>query len=107
MSAWAFAALVGVLIAVVLLFTSNIWAYRFMGPKAWKWHQSHGTYVMFWLFTVHIYDQTFLRDGPPTDDPLHLLYVLSIVIVVGLHVGAFLRVVAHYRKHGKYPSGIS
>jgi sulfoxide reductase heme-binding subunit YedZ len=45
--------------------------------------------------------------GPPTDDPLHLLYVLSIVIVVGLHVGAFLRVVAHYRKHGKYPSGIS
>ena len=107
MSAWAFAALVGVVIAVVLLFTSNIWAYRFMGPKAWKWHQSHGTYVMFWLFTVHIYDQTFLRGGGPTEDPLHLLYVLSIVIIVGLHIGAFLKVVAHYRKHGKYPSGIS
>jgi hypothetical protein len=33
--------------------------------------------------------------------------VLSIVIVVGLHVGAFLKVVAYYRKNGKYPSGIS
>ncbi|WP_256290280.1 hypothetical protein [Halobellus inordinatus] len=107
MSPWAFAAIVGVLIAVILLFTSNIWAYRFMGPKAWKWHQSHGTYVMFWLLTVHIYDQAFLRGEGPTEDPLHLLYVLSIVIVVGLHVGAFIKVVAHYRKHGKYPSGIS
>jgi hypothetical protein len=33
--------------------------------------------------------------------------VLSIAVVVGLHVGAFLRVVAHYREHGTYPSGIS
>jgi sulfoxide reductase heme-binding subunit YedZ len=105
-SAWAFAALVGVSIAVVLLFTSNIWAYRFMGPSAWKWHQSHGTYVMFWLLTVHVYDQTFLRGGVPTADPLHLLYVLSIVTVVGLHLGAFVTVVAHYRKHGRYPSGV-
>ncbi|WP_136590999.1 hypothetical protein [Salinigranum halophilum] len=106
MSAWAFAAIVGFLIAVILLFTSNIWAYRFMGPKAWKWHQSHGTYVMFWLLTVHIYDQTFLRGAVPIADSLHLLYVLSILIVVGLHLGAFIKVVAHYRRHGKYPSGI-
>jgi sulfoxide reductase heme-binding subunit YedZ len=61
---------------------------------------------MFWLLTVHIYDQTFLRGGIPTEDPIHLLYVLSIVIVVGLHVGAFIKVVAHYREHGKYPTGI-
>ena len=106
MRPWAFAAVVGVSIAVVLLFTSNIWAYRFMGPRAWKWHQSHATYVMFWLFTVHIYDQTFMRGGLPTEAPLHLSYVLSIVIVVGLHVGAFVKVVAHYRKHGTYPRGI-
>jgi sulfoxide reductase heme-binding subunit YedZ len=106
MSTWAFAAIVGFLIAVILLFTSNIWAYRFMGPKAWKWHQSHGTYVMFWLLTVHIYDQTFLRGAVPIADSLHLLYVISILIVVGLHLGAFIKVVAHYRRHGKYPSGI-
>lgn len=106
MSPWAFAATMGLLIAVVLLFTSNIRAYHFMGPKAWKWHQSHGTYVMFWLLTVHIYDQTFLRGGGPTTDALHLFYAASIVIVVGLHVGAFIRVVAHYREHGRYPRGI-
>jgi sulfoxide reductase heme-binding subunit YedZ len=64
-SLWAAGYGVSRIIAAVLLFTSNIWAYRFVGPKAWKRHQSHGTYVMFWLFTVHIYDQTFLRDGAP------------------------------------------
>lgn len=105
-SAWAFAALVGVIIAVVLVFTSNNTAYQFLGPKAWKWHQSHGTYVMFYLLTVHVYDQAFLRGGGPTEDPLHLLYVTTIIIVVGLHIGAFLKVVAHYRKHGKYPGSI-
>jgi len=62
---------------------------------------------MFWLLTVHIYDQTFLRGGGPTEDPLHLLYVISIVVVVGLHVGAIIKVDSHYRKLGKYPSGIS
>ncbi len=106
MSPWAFAALVGVIIAVILAITSNTWAYQFMGPKAWKWHQSHGTYVMFWLLTVHIYDQTFLRGGTPPEDPLHLLYVTTIILVVGLHLGAFLKVVAHYREHGEYPSGV-
>ena len=106
MSAWAFAAVVGVIIAVILAITSNNKAFQFLGPKAWKWHQSHGTYVMFWLLTVHIYDQTFLRNGIPTEDPLHLLYVLTIVIVVGLHVGAFIKVVAHYRAHGEYPGSI-
>ena len=106
MSAWAFAAIVGVIIAVILAITSNTWAYQFMGPKAWKWHQSHGTYVMFWLLTVHIYDQTFIRGGTPPADPLHQLYVVTIIVVVGLHVWAFLSVVAHYREHGEYPSGI-
>ncbi|WP_254862251.1 hypothetical protein [Halovivax gelatinilyticus] len=106
MSAWAFAAVVGVILAVILAITSNTWAYQFMGPKAWKWHQSHGTYVLFWLLSVHIYDQVFLRGGAPTDDTLHLLYVASIIIVVALHVGAFVTVVVHYRTHGEYPSGI-
>ncbi|MFP8956340.1 hypothetical protein ACLI4Y_06395 [Natrialbaceae archaeon A-CW3] len=106
MSAWAFAALVGVVIAVILAITSNNKAFQFLGPKAWKWHQSHGTYVMFWLLTVHIYDQTFVRGGFPTGDPLHSLYVLTIIIVVGLHIGAFLKVVSHYRKHGEYPGSV-
>ena len=106
MSPWAFAALIGTILAVILAITSNEWAYQFMGPKAWKWHQSHGTYVMFYLLTVHIYDQTFLRGGVITDDPLHFLYAVSVIIVVGLHIAAFVKVVAHYRKHDKYPSGI-
>ncbi len=107
MSAWAFGALVAVAIAVILAITSNTKAFRFMGPKAWKWHQSHGTYVMFWLLVVHIYDQTVVPAGLPTDDPLHLLYLLTIVIVVGLHIAAFLTVVSYYREHGEYPAWIS
>ncbi|RQG90121.1 hypothetical protein EA462_09015 [Natrarchaeobius halalkaliphilus] len=106
MSAWAFAATVGVIIAVILAITSNNVAYQYLGPKAWKWHQSHGTYVMFWLLTVHIYDQTFLRGGVPPEDPLHLLYVATILVVVGLHIWAFLTVVFHYRTHGSYPPNI-
>ena len=106
MSPWAFAAILGVILAVILGITSNVWAYRFMGPKAWKWHQSHGTYVMFYLLTVHVYDQTFLRNGLITEDPLHIFYAISIVIVVGLHIAAFIKVVAYYHKHDEYPSGI-
>ncbi len=106
MSAWAFAAVVGTILAVILAITSNNWAFQFMGPKAWKWHQSHGTYVMFWLLAVHIYDQIFIRGGTPPEDPLHYLYVATIVIVVSLHVGAFIKVVAHYREHDRYPGSI-
>ncbi len=106
MSAWAFAATVAVILAIILAFTSNNRAYKFMGPKAWKWHQSHGTYVMFWLLTVHIYDQTFLRGGIPPTDLLHILYVATIVVVVGLHIAAFVKVVSHYREHGRYPGSI-
>lgn len=106
MSAWAFAALVGVLIAVILALTSNNAAYQFMGPKAWKWHQSHGTYVMFWLLTVHIYDQVFTPGGTLPEDPLRLLYAATVLVVVALHVGAFVKVVNHYREHGDYPGSI-
>ncbi|AGB37905.1 hypothetical protein [Natronococcus occultus] len=106
MSAWAFAALVGVLLAVILALTSNNAAYQYMGPKAWKWHQSHGTYVMFWLLTVHIYDQVFAPGTTVPEDPLHLLYAATVLVVVTLHVGAFLKVVAHYRTHGEYPGSI-
>ncbi|GAB6878133.1 hypothetical protein JCM17823_04070 [Halorubrum gandharaense] len=105
MSPWAAAATVGTIIAVILAITSNNTAYQFFGPKAWKWHQSHGTYVMFWLLSVHVYDQTFVR-GAPFQDPLHFAYVATIVIVVGLHIAAFLKVVSHYREHGKYPGGV-
>ncbi len=41
-----------------------------IGPKAWKWHQSHGTDVSFWLLTVHIYDMKFARCGLRTEDVL-------------------------------------
>ncbi|MFP8953701.1 hypothetical protein ACLI4Z_12120 [Natrialbaceae archaeon A-arb3/5] len=107
MSPWAFGAMVAVLIAIVLAFTSNNKAYDYLGPKAWKWHQSHGTYVLFWLVAVHGYDRAYLRPyeelGFLSDDPLHLLYLAMIVIVVALHVIAFAAVVSEYRKTGEYP----
>ena len=110
MSPWAFGALVAVIIAVVLAFTSNNRAYDFLGAKAWKWHQSHGTYVIFWLVAVHGYDRAYLRPyedvGFPSDDPIHLVYLLMIAIVVVLHVVAFATVVSHYRKNGEYPPGL-
>lgn len=107
MSAWAFAATIGVILGVILALTSNIWAYRYMGPKAWKWQQSHGTYVMFYLLAVHLYDQMFSRSGIITTDPLHTFYAISISIVVVLHIAAFGTVVAYYREHKKYPSDIN
>ena len=106
MSPWAFGAFVAVIIAVLLIFTSNDWAYDYMGGRAWKWHQSHATYVIFWLVAVHAYDRAYLRPGFPSDDPVHWLYLLMIIVVVLLHVAAFGRVVSHYRRTGDYPPGI-
>lgn len=107
MSPWAFGAFVAVIIAVVLLFTSNNWAYDYMGGKAWKWHQSHGTYVIFWLISVHMYDRAYHRPGFPSDDPVHSIYLLTILLVVLLHVVAFATVVSQYRKTGEYPPDLS
>ena len=106
MAAAVLAAVVALIIAFILALTSNNAAFQFLGSKAWKWHQSHGTYVLFWLLVVHIYEQIFLRYGLPTEDPLHLLYLATIAIVVVLHVGAFIKVVVHYRRHDQYPGSI-
>ena len=110
MSPWAFGAMVAVLIAIVLAVTSNNRAYDYLGPKAWKWHQSHGTYVIFWLVAVHGYDRAYLRPyeelGFPSDDPIHLVYLAMIVVVVVLHVAAFAAVVSEYRNTGEYPPGL-
>ena len=106
MSPWAFGAMVAVILAVILAFTSNDRAYDYLGGKAWKWHQSHATYVIFWLAAVHGYDRAYLRPGFPSDDPLHWIYLLTIVIVVLLHIAAFVTVVSEYRKKGEYPQDI-
>ena len=110
MSPWAFGALVAVIIAIVLAFTSNPKALKFLGVKAWKWHQSHGTYVIFWLVVVHIYDRAYLRPyeeaGFPPTDPLHWVYIIMTLIVVILHITAFAKIVAEYRKTGEYPRGL-
>ena len=110
MSPWAFGALVAVIIAIVLAFTSNQKALKFLGVSAWKWHQSHGTYVIFWLVVVHIYDRAYLRPledvGFPSTDPLHWVYILMTLIVVVLHITAFAKIVAEYRKTGEYPRGL-
>ncbi len=110
MSPWAFGALVATFIAIVLAFTSSTAALRLMGANAWKWHQSHGTYVIFWLAAVHIYDRAYLRPygrvGFPSEDPIHWVYLLMTALVVILHIAAFIKVVAHYSRTGEYPAGI-
>ncbi|CAI50385.1 uncharacterized protein NP_4588A [Natronomonas pharaonis DSM 2160] len=106
MSPWAFGSFVAVIMAVVLAATSNNRAYDYMGAKAWKWHQTAGTYAIFWLLAVHIYDRAYLRPGFPSEDPLHWLYLLTLGLVVVLQIAAFVKVVSHYRKTGEYPAGL-
>jgi len=107
MSPWAFGSFVAVIIAVGLAATSNHRAYDYMGGKAWKWHQTVGAYTIFWLLAVHIYDRAYLRPGFPSDDPLHWLYLLTLVLVVALQIAAFAKVISHYRETGEYPSGLN
>jgi len=78
-----------------------------MGGKAWKWHQTVGAYTIFWLLAVHIYDRAYLRPGFPSDDPLHWLYLLTLVLVVALQIAAFVKVISHYQETGEYPSGLN
>ncbi len=110
MSPWAFGAFVAVIIAIILAATSNTPAVRFMGTDAWKWHQSQGAYVIFWLAVVHIYDRAYLRPynrvGFPSTDPIHWIYLIMAAVVVLLQVAAFIKIVTHYRKTGKYPAGL-
>lgn len=110
MSPWAFGALVAVIISIVLAFTSNQKALKWMGVEAWKWHQSHGTYVIFWLAVVHVYDRAYLRPlddmGFPSSDPLHLVYIIMTITVIIFHIAAFIKIVSEYQKNGEYPRGI-
>ena len=105
-SPWAFGATIAVILAVILLFTSNNRVYRYLGPKAWKWHQSHATYLIFYLLAPHIWHRAYLIPDFPSTEPLHWIYLLMLAIVVFLHVGGFIKVVRHYRRTGEYPQGI-
>lgn len=107
MSPWAFGAFIAVILAIILAITSNTKSLVFMGPKSWKWHQSHGTYLIFWLATVHVYDRAYLRPGFPSTDPIHWTYLIMIAIVIILHIVAFTKVIHEYRETGEYPLGIS
>lgn len=105
-SPWAFGATISVALAVVLLFTSNNRVYRYLGPKAWKWHQSHATYLIFYMLAPHIWHRAYLIPGFPSTEPLHWIYLSMFAIIVMLHVSGFIKVVRHYRRTGKYPQGI-
>ena len=105
-SPWAFSASIAVILALVLLFTSNDRVFDYVGPKAWKWHQSHATYLIFYLLASHIWHRAYLIPGFPSDEPLHWIYLLMFAIVVILHVVGFIKVVRHYRLTGKYPPTI-
>lgn len=104
-SPWAFGATIAVILAVILLFTSNNRVYRYLGPTAWKWHQSHATYLIFYMLAPHIWHRAYLIPGFPSD-PLHWIYLVMFAIIVILHVSGFIKVVRHYRLTGKYPQGI-
>ena len=106
MSPWAFGSLVAVIIAIVLAVTSNNRTYAYLGAKAWKWLQTVGAYVIFWLLAVHIYDRAYLRPGFPSDDPMHWVYLITLILVVVLHIAAFFNVVAQYRRTGEHPPGL-
>jgi len=110
MSPWAFGAFVATFIAIVLAITSNQKALKFLGVDAWKWHQSHGTYLIFWLAVVHVYDRAYRRPfrdvGFPSNDPIHWVYIIMTLTVIVLHVAAFIKIVSEYRKTGKYPKGL-
>jgi sulfoxide reductase heme-binding subunit YedZ len=103
---WAIGATISVALAVVLLFTSNKRVYRYLGPKAWKWHQSHATYLIFYMLAPHIWHRAYLIPGYPSTEPLHWMYLSMFAIVVILHVSELIKVVRHYRRTGKYPQGI-
>ena len=105
-SPWAFGATIAVVLAVILLFTSNDRLYHYLGPKAWKWHQSHATYLVFYMLAPHIWHRAYLIPGFPSTEPLHWIYLIMFATVVLLHVGGFITVVRHYRRTGKYPQGI-
>lgn len=102
-SPWAFGATVSLLLAVILMGTSNHRVYRYLGPKAWKWHQSHATYLIFYLLLPHIWHRAYLIPGFPSSEPLHWVYLVILVIVPVLHIGAFIKVVRQYRRTGEYP----
>lgn len=105
-SPWAFGATIAVILAVVLLFTSNNRVYHYLGPRAWKWHQSHATYLIFYMLAPHIWHRAYLIPGFPSTDPLHWSYLAMFAIVLALHVAGFIKVVRHYRRTGNYPAGI-
>lgn len=105
-SPWAFGATIAMVLAVVLLFTSNHRVYQFLGPKAWKWHQSHATYLIFYMIAPHIWHRAYLIPGFPSTEPLHWMYLTMFAVVMLLHVGGFIRVVRQYRRTGRYPQGI-
>lgn len=105
-SPWAFGATIALILAVILLFTSNNRVYRYLGPKAWKWHQSHATYLIFYMLAPHIWHRAYLIPGFPSQEPLHWMYLAMLAIVIVLHIGGFVKVVRYYRLTGKYPQGI-
>ena len=105
-SPWAFGATIAVLLAVFLLFTSNNRAHQYLGPKAWKWHQSHATYLIFYMLAPHIWHRAYLIPGFPSAEPLHWSYLIMFAIIVLLHVTGFIKVVRQYRRTGEYPQGI-
>lgn len=107
MSPWAFGAFFALLLGFLLLFTSNQRAFDYLGPKAWKWHQSHATYVIFYLVAVHGYDRAYVRPGFPSDDPLHWIYLVTIALVFLLHVTAFVVVVSRSRKKKEEPKDMT
>lgn len=98
-------ALVAIFLAVVLAITSFGKVIKFLGIASWKWLHSF-SYVIFYLISAHVINHAFLRAGRPADW-LHWSYLVMILIVIALQIGAFVKTVVNYRKTLKDEDGKS
>ncbi len=88
---------------VVLVATSSNWAFRLLGPSAWKWLQ-YGAYIVFYLVALHTFYFLFMHYSisfhrqPPADQNWFRYPFLALTLLIPLLQGsAFLKTVARYR----------
>jgi sulfoxide reductase heme-binding subunit YedZ len=97
-SPWALGALIAVFMAIVLALISFRGAINFLGPESWKWLQNYFTYVIWWLVVIHVLNLALLRPSFPSEDWLHCLYLVMVLLVPFLQTLAFIKVVKENRK---------
>lgn len=100
-SPWALGALIATLLAVLLAGVSFRGAINYLGSDSWKWLQNYFTYVIWWLVVIHVLNIALLRPGFLSEDWLHRMYLIMVLIVPVLQTLAFIKVVRDHRKKNK------